>query len=198
MLRLVALVGTDILEESIASIIKATISGELGTMSAVTSNWSTLVYVWYSLHIVFLRSVLRLLVTALFLARLFLSWWWRRYGPPKRLFLQQSGVTSQKPAFLIVTTVKTSILHSEELVGESEITAWAQLLWPVVSCCELLLIQAGSWGREQFWSPEEGGRPPCDRLFGHGNGSSEFRKMLRISWVSDTCWFLKTISCPWN
>jgi hypothetical protein len=48
-LRRVALVRTDVSEEPSASIIKGTILGELGTTLAVTS---------------FLRSVLRLLVTA--------------------------------------------------------------------------------------------------------------------------------------
>jgi hypothetical protein len=41
MLRDVALVKTGILEERIASIIRVTRIGELGTL-AVTSNWSTL------------------------------------------------------------------------------------------------------------------------------------------------------------
>jgi hypothetical protein len=56
MLRRVALVRTNDSEELIASIIRLTRIGELGTM-----------------YVVFLRSVLRLLVTALFLARRFLS-----------------------------------------------------------------------------------------------------------------------------
>jgi hypothetical protein len=38
-------------------------------------------------------------------------WWWRRYVLPKRRFLQEPyGITSQKTAFFIVTTVKTSNL----------------------------------------------------------------------------------------
>jgi hypothetical protein len=52
MLHRVALVGTDVSEERIDSIIMVKTIGELGTMSAVTSN------------ILFLRSVLQLLVTA--------------------------------------------------------------------------------------------------------------------------------------
>jgi hypothetical protein len=28
--------------------------------------------------------------------------------------------------------------------------------------CELLLLEAGSWGREQFGNPEEGARPPLE------------------------------------
>jgi hypothetical protein len=61
MLRSVAAVRTDILEERIASIIRVTRIGELGTMLAVTSNRSTL---RRNTHIVFLCSVLRLLLTA--------------------------------------------------------------------------------------------------------------------------------------
>jgi hypothetical protein len=83
----VALVRTDVSEERGASIIRVTRIGGLGTTLAVTSN------------------------------RRFLSpWWWRRYVPPKRRFLQEPhGVTSQKMAFFIVTAVKTSnlTLHVE-------------------------------------------------------------------------------------
>jgi hypothetical protein len=44
-------------------------------------------------------------------SRIFLSWRWRRYVPPKRRFTQElHGATSQKSAFFIVTAVKTSIL----------------------------------------------------------------------------------------
>jgi hypothetical protein len=53
MLRRVALVRTDVSEEFSASFIRVTRIGELGTTLAGTSN-----------HLVFLRSVLRLLVTA--------------------------------------------------------------------------------------------------------------------------------------
>jgi hypothetical protein len=56
MLRPVALVIIDVLEDLRASIIRATRTGELGTL-AITSNGRTL-------HFVFLRSVCRLLVTA--------------------------------------------------------------------------------------------------------------------------------------
>jgi hypothetical protein len=60
MLRHVALVRTDILEECITSIIRMTKIGELGTTLAVTSNRSTL----RRNSIVFIRTVLWLLVTA--------------------------------------------------------------------------------------------------------------------------------------
>jgi hypothetical protein len=56
MLRRVALVRTNVSEERSASFIGATRISELGTTLAVTSNRRTL--------LVFLRSVLRLLVTA--------------------------------------------------------------------------------------------------------------------------------------
>jgi hypothetical protein len=55
MLRRVAVVRTDVLEELSASIIRVTRIGELETTLAVTSNRRTL-------RIVFLRSVRRLLV----------------------------------------------------------------------------------------------------------------------------------------
>jgi hypothetical protein len=70
MLRSVALVITDVSEEGSASIIRVTRIGELGT-SVVTSNprtlrrnnmWAHIVF--FHTHIVFLRSVRRLLVTA--------------------------------------------------------------------------------------------------------------------------------------
>jgi hypothetical protein len=39
-------------------------------------------------------------------------------GPPKRRFLQeQHGVTPEKPAFFIVTALKTSILHNINWLG---------------------------------------------------------------------------------
>jgi hypothetical protein len=42
-------------------------------------------------------------------SRIFLPWRWRRYVPTKRRFTQDlHGATSQKTAFFIVTTVKTS------------------------------------------------------------------------------------------
>jgi hypothetical protein len=41
-LRRVALLKTEVSEESIASIIRVTRIGEIGTTLAVTSNWSTL------------------------------------------------------------------------------------------------------------------------------------------------------------
>jgi hypothetical protein len=57
MLRHVALVRTDVSVELSASFIRATRIDELGTMLSVTSNRLTL-------HLAFVRSVRRLLVTA--------------------------------------------------------------------------------------------------------------------------------------
>jgi hypothetical protein len=48
MLRRVALVRTDVSEEGIASIIRVTRIGELGTTSAVTSNRRTLRWYFYA------------------------------------------------------------------------------------------------------------------------------------------------------
>jgi hypothetical protein len=56
MVRRVALVRTDVSEELSASFIRVTRIGELRTTLAVTSNRRT--------HLIFLRSVRRLLVTA--------------------------------------------------------------------------------------------------------------------------------------
>jgi hypothetical protein len=64
MLRRVALVRTDVWEKLRASFIRVTGIGELGTTVAVTSNRSKLV---------FLRSVRRLLVRAVFLVHRLLS-----------------------------------------------------------------------------------------------------------------------------
>jgi hypothetical protein len=90
MLRRVALVSSEVLEELSASFIGVTRIGELGTTLAVTNNRNTLM--------MFLRSVLRLLVTT-------------GLVPPKRRFLQElHGVTIQKTSFFIVTAVKTSNL----------------------------------------------------------------------------------------
>jgi predicted hotdog family 3-hydroxylacyl-ACP dehydratase len=60
MLRLVALVTTDVSEELGASVIRVTSIGELRTTVAVTSNRHPL----RRISMVFLRSVRRLLVTA--------------------------------------------------------------------------------------------------------------------------------------
>jgi hypothetical protein len=104
MLRRVALLRTDISEDRCASVIMVTRIGELGIMLAVASNWHTL---WRTI-----RSVHRLLVTANVVPSWFLSpWWWRRYIPQKRRFLQEpQGITFYKSAFLIATAVKTSNL----------------------------------------------------------------------------------------
>jgi hypothetical protein len=46
-----------------------------------------------------------------FVHRFLSPWWWRRYVPPERRFLQEPhGVTSQKTTFFIVTAVKPSNL----------------------------------------------------------------------------------------
>jgi hypothetical protein len=66
MLRRVALVRTDVSEELIASFIRVTRIGEIGTTLAVTSNRRTLRIASTKKFqdLVFLRSVRRLLVTA--------------------------------------------------------------------------------------------------------------------------------------
>jgi hypothetical protein len=64
MLHHVALVRTDVLEELSASIIRVTSISELGTTLAVNSNRRTLRTNVRRLPFVFLRNLLRLLVTA--------------------------------------------------------------------------------------------------------------------------------------
>jgi hypothetical protein len=64
MLHRVALVRTDVSEELSTSFIRVTRIGELGTTLAVTSNRRTLRRNTKNYHLVFLRSVRRLLLTA--------------------------------------------------------------------------------------------------------------------------------------
>jgi hypothetical protein len=87
MLRRAALARTDVSEERIASIIRVTTIGELGTKFAVASNRS----------IIFFRSVLWLLVAVNVVPGLPIL---ITYVPPKRRFFQEShDVKFQKTAF---------------------------------------------------------------------------------------------------
>jgi hypothetical protein len=84
MLRRVTLVRTDVQEERSASIITVTRIGVLGTL-AITSN---------------------VVPSSRFLSH----WWWRRYVPPKRRFLQEPhGVTSQKTLELFISNTSQKI-----------------------------------------------------------------------------------------
>jgi hypothetical protein len=62
MLHRVALVGTNVLEEPSASIIRVTRIGELGTRLAVTTTDASCEEILSKKKLVFLRSLLRLLV----------------------------------------------------------------------------------------------------------------------------------------
>jgi hypothetical protein len=96
MLRRATFVSTDVSEEHIASIIRVTRSGQLGTTLAVTSNRRTMRRNTTADNVV-LRSPI--LVT---LMRM-------KYVPAKHRFLQEPhGVTFQKTAFCIVIALKTS------------------------------------------------------------------------------------------
>jgi hypothetical protein len=64
MLQRVAFVRTDVAEKRITSTIRVKRIGELGTTLAITNNRSTLRRSTMLSHIVFLRSVLRLLIIA--------------------------------------------------------------------------------------------------------------------------------------
>jgi hypothetical protein len=84
-----------------------TVSSHYQPKYSVAYNQTTPNLIKYMLNAVFWDLTL-----TSFLARRFLSpWWWRRYIPPKRRFLQEPhNVTSQKTPFFIVTAVKTSNL----------------------------------------------------------------------------------------
>jgi hypothetical protein len=93
MLRRVVLVRTKVSEEHIASIFRATTIDELRTTLTVISNRCTLF---------FLRSVLRLLVTANDVpsSPILVTLKINTFVPPKCRFLREpQGVTSQKNAF---------------------------------------------------------------------------------------------------
>jgi hypothetical protein len=97
MWRRVALVTSDVSEQRIASIIRVTRSGELGTILTLGSN----------------RSTLRRLVTANVVpcSPIVVNMMMQPYVPSKRRFLHEpKRVTFQKTAFLIVTAVETSNL----------------------------------------------------------------------------------------
>jgi hypothetical protein len=112
----VASVRTDVSQERIASIIRVTTIGQLGTTLAVISNRSTL-WSYY-------------LLLMLFLASRFLSpRWWRLYVSPKHRSLQEPhGVTSKKTAFFMFRLVclisvpintKKNYLNCEVWEGDS-------------------------------------------------------------------------------
>jgi hypothetical protein len=102
--RRVTLVRTDASVEYTAFIIRVTTIGQLGTTLAVTSNRRTLRRNAVC-NIVFLRSVLRLLVTANVVPSspiLLTLIWWKRYIPRKRRFLQEPRtVMTQKTSFFV-------------------------------------------------------------------------------------------------
>jgi hypothetical protein len=69
-------------------------------------------------------------------------------------------VTRQQPVNSSVVSEEWVSGVSEKLVGElvSKLgTCWG-------SACDLLLLEAGRWDREQFGNPEEGERPPLEAV----------------------------------
>jgi hypothetical protein len=102
MLRRVDLVRTDVSEELSASFISVTRIGELETTLAVTSNRRTLRRI--SSQLLLTANVVS---SSIILPTLMME----QYVLPNRQFLQEPhGVTSQKTAFFVAITVKTSNL----------------------------------------------------------------------------------------
>jgi hypothetical protein len=112
MLRLVALIRTDVSEKSNASIVRVTRIGKLGTTLAVTSNGLTLRHLLVTPNVVPSSHILHSHRRENLKFHIFLSpWWWRRYFSQKHRFLQEpQGVISQKTALFLVTAVNISNL----------------------------------------------------------------------------------------
>jgi hypothetical protein len=107
MLRCVAHVRTDDSKERIASIMLVTANVSPKRLFLQEPHSITSQNAAFFIAITWEPQILQL---ALFVALRFLSsWWWRRYVPSKRPFLQEPHcVISKKVEFFIVTTVKTS------------------------------------------------------------------------------------------
>jgi hypothetical protein len=118
MLHRVALVRTDVSEELSASFIRVTRIDELRTTIAVTSNWRTL------LHLVFLRSMCQLLVTASVVP-----------SSPILVTLMKEALSSSETSVLTGATQRNipedTILHSHA-VKTSNLTN-IYLLWCLVA-----------------------------------------------------------------
>jgi hypothetical protein len=132
-LRQVALVRTDVLEECRSSVIRVARISAPGTTLAVTSNRCTL---QRNIMYFFASCVGWQLQLTLFLVHWFMPPWWRRfYVPPKCRFLwEPHAITTQKMSYFIVTAMTTSdltriLLFEGQLVllstcCSSELTEW--------------------------------------------------------------------------
>jgi hypothetical protein len=101
----------------------------------VTSNRCTLRR--KTIHLVFLRSVRRLLVAACVVPSSPIFVTLMKEVPPKRRFLQEPhGVTTQKTPFFIVTAVKTSNLTNTILVT---------LMMEALCSSETSVLTRGAW-----------------------------------------------------
>jgi hypothetical protein len=136
MLRRVVLVRTDVSAELSASIIRVTRIGEPGTTLAVTNNRRTLrrnakyyIVLYFYFFAACVGCYLRL---TLFLVQLFLSpWWWRRWVPPKRRFLQEPhGVTCQKTPLFNPTASSHVVLTYKFLFSYSSAFRMPHLIVP--------------------------------------------------------------------
>jgi hypothetical protein len=117
----VLLVRTDVSEERIASITRVTRIGEVGTAFAVTSNRSKLRRITIVKHIVLLRSLLLLLVTANVVPT-----------SPILVTLMMEEISSSETSLLTGSTRRNipeyDILHShrrENLQSSTALTGWA-------------------------------------------------------------------------
>jgi hypothetical protein len=124
MIHHATLVRTDVSDERSTSIIRVIRIGELGTTLTVTSNRRTL---RRDIMYVFLRSVRQLLVTVnvVPISSIPVTLMIEVLRSSETSVLQQPhGVTSQKTAFFIVTTVKTSNLTSKKTCFPERLPFW--------------------------------------------------------------------------
>jgi hypothetical protein len=100
-------------------------------------------------------SVCSHLLTLVPRSRIFLSWRWRRYVPPKCRFIQDlHSATSQKTAFFVVTAVKTSNLIKQRCVWHGclciIVRRWQKITKLILSPSRCCVIEA-EIANSKFW-----------------------------------------------